>query len=482
MKTLTRFGAIESTQKLFVSILGQRLLRRKTTEPALTVGQSNARNVSSIYESYSNSEIFNRDTSGATFLQEKLDSLVDNRVITGDDDETNFSVDASIVYSDSFSQNDSRVWWYPDRNLPGGALKTVEQRLKNWLAENEAQTTDEIAIIWQQGEADALRNRSSTNPLDREEYKQSLTAVFDYLSDSLNQEKTTFYILPIGRFQSEAAINRGWSLSDIKLINEGRDIVKEVQAEIALERDDIQLTSSYEDLRSLYEEGQLYGEEYEEHNPDWSTDLWQVGHDEIKVNSDRIAQYIAVDRGESNVISYVDSSGEFAESISLSRDGLLDLNISAQTQRSTIQGTEAPDVIVGTIAADRIVARLGDDVIVASSGNDTITGGEGNDVFFFKPLDNNVSFGDNLIRDFEPNRDRLDISELLNQAEYTGNEPIEDGYIKISSVMTDSLAVQFDSDGIGENSPTTLAILENVDPMAFQEDISSQFITIPTEF
>ena len=45
-----------------------------------------------------------------------------------------------------------------------------------------------------------------------------------------------------------------------------------------------------------------------------------------------------------------------------------------------------------------------------------------------------------------------------------------------------SLTVQFDSDGIGENSPTTLAILENVDPMAFQEDIVSQFITIPTEF
>ena len=69
---------------------------------------------------------------------------------------------------------------------------------------------------------------------------------------------------------------------------------------------------------------------------------------------------------------------------------------------------------MGTIAADRIIAGWGDDVIVASSGNDTITGGEGNDVFFFKPLGNNVSFGDNLIRDFELNRDRLDISELLD--------------------------------------------------------------------
>ena len=464
-RTSRGFTKRESELNLFVSILGQ----------------SNARNMSFIYKSYSNSKIFDRDISGATFLQEKLDYLIDGKVITGDSDETNFAIGGSVISSHSFTEDDDKIWWHPDLKLPGGALRRAEAKLDDWLADNEAETTDEIAIVWSQGEADALRNRSSSNPLDRAVYKQSTLEVFDYLISNLEDRAVTFYIMPTGRFESKAAINRGWSLSDIELINEGRDIVKEVQAEIALERDDIQLTSSYEDLRSLYEEGQLYGEEYEEHNPYWSTDLWHLGHDEIKVNGDRVAQYIAVDRGKSNVISYIDSSGEFAESISLSRDGLLDLNISAQTQRSTIQGTEAPDVIVGTIAADRIIAGWGDDVIVASSGNDTITGGEGNDVFFFKPLDNNVSFGDNLITDFELNRDRLDISELLDRAEYTGNEAIEDGYIKISSVMN-SLTVQFDSDGIGENSPTTLAILENVDPMAFQEDIVSQFITIPTEF
>ena len=163
----------------------------------------------------------------------------------------------------------------------------------------------------------------------------------------------------------------------------------------------------------VYEEGQLYGESYDDDYYEWSTDFLHLGHDGLKVNGDRLAQYIAVDRGVSNVISFTDSFGNPADSISLSRDGLLDLNISANA-KGLIEGTDLPDVLVGTLAADEIVGGGGNDVIIASQGRDVLTGGTGSDVFFFDPLvyPNPASHGDRIL-DFELGSDRLDVSELL---------------------------------------------------------------------
>ena len=450
------------------------------------LGQSNARYMSFVYDSY-RPDLADNAVSGAIVLKQKLAQEINGDIVTSDTMETNFAIGGSKIYSNNYflddTQDDNKVWWHPEDSLPGGALRQAERGLDNWLSEQGAQSTDEIAIIWSQGEADALRNTSSENPLVREKYKQSTLAVFDYLRSNLNYADITFYIVPTGRFQDEAAINRGWSSQEIDLVKQGRAIVREVQAEIALERDDIQLTSDYSDLNMVYEEGLIYGDSYDQQYNYWSQDVWHLGHDGLKVNGDRLAQYIAVDRGESNVISYTNSFGEPAESISLSRNGLLDIHISKEVSPGLIRGSDLPDVVIGTQGADYISAGDGDDVIIASGGVDSIISGAGKDVFFFDAsVYPNLDLHYDRILDFELNCDRLDISELLKLVDYSSTDPISDGFITVNSLTEDSLEVQFDGDGIGRQAPNTLAILENIDPLAFQRELANQFIFMPTEF
>ncbi|MEM7591179.1 MAG: type I secretion C-terminal target domain-containing protein, partial [Cyanobacteria bacterium P01_A01_bin.83] len=86
------------------------------------------------------------------------------------------------------------------------------------------------------------------------------------------------------------------------------------------------------------------------------------------------------------------------------------------------------------------------------------------------------------ILDFELNSDRLDVSELLKLSDYISGDPVRDGYITVVSLTEDSLEVQFDDDGIGGKSGNILAILENIDFLAFERELPNQFIFMPTEF
>ena len=446
------------------------------------LGQSNGQYMSKVFAPYQPGSLANED-SGAIILERELTNLVSEEVITSDTWETNFALGGSKVNGNGYYQpNDSMVWWYPEPSQPGGTLKQAEQRLNSWFADSGAQPTDEVAIIWSQGESD-VGDVASGNSEARSKYKQSTLAVFDYLRDRLNFTEIKFYLVPTGRLQETGAANEGFAEQTIAAMQNGMAIIREVQSEIALERDDVQLAPDYRDLNMVYEEGLVYGESYDFDYEKWSTDLWHLGHDGLKVNGDRLAQYIAVDRGVSNIISFTDSFGNAADSISLSRDGLLDLNISSNPSSGLIQGTDLPDVLVGTLAADEIAGGDGNDVIIASQGKDVLTGGMGNDVFFYDPLvyPDLTAHGDRII-DFAVGSDRLDISELLKLSNYVGDNPIADGYVKVVNLDSTSLEVKFDSDGVGLQPSETLAIIENIDPMKFETELERQLIITPTEF
>ncbi|MEN9568596.1 MAG: hypothetical protein RLZZ69_3792, partial [Cyanobacteriota bacterium] len=106
-------------------------------------------------------------------------------------------------------------------------------------------------------------------------------------------------------------------------------------------------------------------------------------------------------------------------------------------------------------------------------------------LFFFDPLVYpDVAANYDRILDFEINSDRLDIAEPLKQAGYTGTDPVADGYISINPLgVPNSLELKFDADGSAGALPgNTLAVLENVDPTAFGNELNKQLIVTPTEF
>ena len=474
-----------ATTSLNSSDVASEITTSLSTEPQSKLfvpflGQSNAEFMSTVFSPYQPGSTSN-DTSGAIVLDRDLSELTGSNVVTSDSTETNFAVGGSKVNGNGYYQDDNYVWWYPDQNQPGGALRQAEQGLKQWLANNGAQPNDEIAIVWSQGESD-VGDISYYDPNSREQFKKSTIAVFDYLKNNLGYTNITFYIVPTGRIQTDATDNiSSLSSEAVEFMQEGVSIIRDVQAEIALEKDDVHLAPDYADLNMVYEEGQIYGESYDQDYSRWSTDFWHLGHDGLKVNGSRLAQYIALERGQNNVISFTDSFGDPAESVSIFRAGILDLNISQGFDGKVILGTNNPDLIVGTLAADNITGGNGNDVIVASQGNDILTGGAGRDVFFYTDAYSNGG-GNDRITDFELGRDRIDLSEPLARSGYSGSDPVADGYVTVNSTGNNTVQLTFDSDGYGSQAGTTIVTLENVDTNEFSNNADSQFIFTPTEF
>ncbi|NJN88468.1 MAG: type I secretion C-terminal target domain-containing protein, partial [Leptolyngbyaceae cyanobacterium SL_7_1] len=115
-----------------------------------------------------------------------------------------------------------------------------------------------------------------------------------------------------------------------------------------------------------------------------------------------------------------------------------------------------PNPIYGYSGADQLVGGLEDDQLVGGGGDDTLTGGFGSDHFIYRSL----SEGSDTITDFSTNEDYLNLSFLFNSLNYTGSDPIADGYLSLQAVGQDVL-VYGSQTGDGQYS-TLLTTLQNV--------------------
>ncbi len=116
---------------------------------------------------------------------------------------------------------------------------------------------------------------------------------------------------------------------------------------------------------------------------------------------------------------------------------------------------EQPGVLHGTSDADTIDGTNDDDIFIGYEGADTLMGGAGRDSFVFKSLDDGVD----LITDFTPGEDRVEITELLeNEFNYTGDDPVADGYVHFAECFGGAI-LQIDSDGDGVQPYETLAFV-----------------------
>jgi archaellum component FlaF (FlaF/FlaG flagellin family) len=133
-----------------------------------------------------------------------------------------------------------------------------------------------------------------------------------------------------------------------------------------------------------------------------------------------------------------------------------------------ILGTAAADTLTGTAQNDRLsglgdrdtlIGNDGNDVLIGGAGGDTLTGGAGSDRFTF----NDFSERTDRVTDFTIGADQIDLRGLFDALNYTGTNPIQDGYLKfVGSGSTTS--VQIDPDGAGVAIARTLANLDNTNP------------------
>jgi serralysin len=150
--------------------------------------------------------------------------------------------------------------------------------------------------------------------------------------------------------------------------------------------------------------------------------------------------------------------------------GLSAADVFGSEAASSATGAPAPSpgtntagvILTSAVAGDTLTGGAGGDTLNASQGADVLTGGSGADTFVFK----NLPWSAGHITDFTVGVDRLDISAVIQQSHYTGNDPIADGYLILRADGAGGTQVLWDSDGRANGNPwpITVTTLDNVRP------------------
>lgn len=127
-----------------------------------------------------------------------------------------------------------------------------------------------------------------------------------------------------------------------------------------------------------------------------------------------------------------------------------------------------PQVLVGGSGRDALVGGDGPDRITGGGGRDLIAGGLGRDTFVYQALADMTD----LISDFSPGDDRLDISALMSAVGAAGQNPVQGGYLSTSVLQMPlvtggsvplATVVLFDADGTaGPDLARPLVVLTGV--------------------
>jgi predicted extracellular nuclease len=125
-----------------------------------------------------------------------------------------------------------------------------------------------------------------------------------------------------------------------------------------------------------------------------------------------------------------------------------------------IVGLDLYKTVAGTAARDMLVGTPGDDILIGGPGADRLTGGDGRDLFAYTSM---RDAGD-VVMDFVPGEDRIDLRALLAGSGYTGDDAVADGWVRWQRKLTGT-AVLVDVDGpAGPASPRALLTLRGVTP------------------
>lgn len=92
----------------------------------------------------------------------------------------------------------------------------------------------------------------------------------------------------------------------------------------------------------------------------------------------------------------------------------------------TIYGNGGIDILLGGVGDDDLFGGSNNDELWGGAGSDYMSGGTGRDTFgFLAPSDMNSSTGRDVILDFEPGLDRIDLSRIDADVTLAGNQTFE---------------------------------------------------------
>ena len=114
---------------------------------------------------------------------------------------------------------------------------------------------------------------------------------------------------------------------------------------------------------------------------------------------------------------------------------------------------------------DTLVGSAGDDRFIGGAGADTLTGGAGINTYQY----DSVRDAGDLVTDFTPGRDRIDLVRVLASVGWNGTDPIAEGWVRLVNDAQGRATVQIDPDGpTGSAAMRTLVTLAGVSSSQLQ--------------
>jgi Ca2+-binding RTX toxin-like protein len=254
-------------------------------------------------------------------------------------------------------------------------------------------------------------------------------------------------------------MNYGYPQFTIDKENLGLTYVRDAQIKLALYYSNIHLAANYSDLPMNADmPGSTPGYE-----TSWATDCWHLAPSSKEIATQRTANFIALDDGQTHIL---DNPGPYPIA------ALADITI-YNGPGINVTGTADNEIITGTTGADLIDGGAGNDTIIGAGGGDTLTGGSGSNTFYYMPLElltvKNGGGTPDIITDFKTGTggDVIDLSATIYADGYRGTNAVTDGYAIIGQSGADT-TISFDPDGkAGPNAAVQIATLLNVQASGF---------------
>lgn len=102
--------------------------------------------------------------------------------------------------------------------------------------------------------------------------------------------------------------------------------------------------------------------------------------------------------------------------VRLNADGSLDTTFGSQDGASHLDGSSGQNTLLGINAAEVLHGLAGDDLLQGNGGRDVLAGGAGADIFRYAEISDSyrtaTETGSDRIVDFDPSRDRIDLTKL----------------------------------------------------------------------